>query len=163
MSSTFDASRVVMNFEAIRAQMADQGQRRAVLAGARVIGEAMVERTHVLAGKKKGSDSLEPGELKENIKVRALRDEGQWMGLAGPSGAAGKYGKVAYDVEYGHRMVTGGESRMGADGKFHGEGTALEEDVPAYPFLRPAFEASTMPALAAMAESLSGTLKGAVK
>jgi hypothetical protein len=163
MGMTFDASKVLINIEAVRAKMAADGQRRAVLAGARVIGAAMVERIPVLAGKNEGSDSLNPGELKENVRVRTKRIDGETVGLAGPAGGAGKYGKIAYDVEYGHRMVTGGESKLGADGNFHGGGKASEKDVPAHPCLRPAFEASAGQALAAMGQSLGETLKESVK
>ena len=51
-------------------------------------------------------------------------------------------------------MVTGGESHLNPAGVLEGSGTAQERDVPAYPFLRPAWEQSNAAALDAIAESL---------
>ena len=163
MGSVFDSSSVVINIEKLRAKMAKDGQRRAVLAGARVIGAAMVEHIPELAAKNMGSDSLEPGELKASVKVRTKTQDGQVIGLAGPSGKDGKYGKVAFNVEYGHRMVTGGESKLGPDGKFRGNGKVSEKDVPPHPCLRPAFEESAEEALKAMGVSLGETMREGVK
>jgi len=162
MGYEFDVSKLVLNMDNIRAQIANEGARRATLAGAKVIGVAMEERAPVLDEKMPGSDSLDPGDIRDNIHVRTKQEDGQYSALVGPKGKNGQIPKTAYLVEYGHRMVTGGKSVLKADGKFHGGGKVSEVDVPPHPFLRPAYESSVAGALDAVAESLGQTLKEAV-
>lgn len=163
MGMTFDPSKLVANMEAIRAKVAGEGRRRAVIAGAEVIGEAMVERAPVLDGKTPGSDSLEPGDIRDGIKAWGRQIDGEPVGFVGPVGKDGNIPKVAYLVEYGHRMVTGGKSTLGPDGKFRGGGKVSEQDVPAHPFLRPAFESSAAAAVEAVGEMLGQEMREAVK
>lgn len=164
MGTTFSgADTVLVNMQKIRENMAKNGQRRAVLAGARVIAEAMTERAPILDEKSPGSDSLEPGDIKDNIKARTRQIDGETVGLAGPIGKEGRIPKTAYLVEYGHRMVTGGASKLTAFGTFAGGGKVHEEDIPAFPFLRPGFESSAGEAFDAMAVSLGKTLKEGIK
>jgi HK97 gp10 family phage protein len=148
---------------AIREQVRSDGTRKAVRAGANVIKAAMVEKTPVLIEKKAGSDSLEPGEVKANIRVRATMEDGDPVALVGPKGKGGAVAKTAHLVEYGHRMVTGGKSKMNAAGNFIGGGKVHEVDVPAHPFLRPAFEESATAAMEAIAETLGEELQEAAK
>lgn len=145
MAFIFDPSQLVANMDAIRNRVAVNGKRRAVRAGAQVIGAAMIERTPMLAAKTNGSDSLDPGEMKDNIKVRDRTEDGEPVALVGVAGQ--RAGKAAHNVEYGHRMVHGGESRLDGAGKFVGGGIVHEVDVPPHAFLRPAFEASAAEAL----------------
>jgi len=159
MSMVFDTSKLVANMDSLRAHFAGLATRRAVRAGARVIGVAMIERTPEQIEKQAGSDSLEPGEVKRGIKVRDRTEEGVPVALVGPTGKEGKIGKVAHAVEYGHRMVTGGKSTLGIDGVFRGGGKVHEKDVPPHPFLRPAFEASAEEALLAVGAQLKEELK----
>lgn len=110
---------------------------RAVRDGANVIRDAMRESAHVLAEKNPGSDSLQPGQLRADIRVRAKVDEdGLARAIIGPA----EYAYVARWVEYGHRLVKGGYSKVTATGT-RGPGAQIGE-VPAYPTLRPAFERS---------------------
>jgi HK97 gp10 family phage protein len=159
----FDPSKLTVNMEAIRERMESTAQRKAVVAGARVIGAAMIERTPVLIEKTSGSDSLEPGEIKANIKVRTRMEDGKPVALVGPSGMGRGIGKIAHNVEYGHRMVTGGKSKLNIAGLLDGGGKVHTQDVPAHPFLRPAYEASANLALDAMAVSLAEDLKKGAK
>lgn len=170
MGFEFDASQLTMNLQKLRQRMATTGKRRAVIAGARVIGAAMTERAPVLDKTTAQSTSLDPGDLKANIKVRSRTESnGEIVGLVGPKGKEGRIGKVAYNVEYGHRIVTGGQSRLGLDGIFRGRkradgtfepaGTVIG-DVPEHQFLRPAFEASASGAIEAMGAALAKTLRG---
>lgn len=159
MGMEFDPSTLQGNLAALRKRMAVNGQRRAVRAGAQVIAEAMISRAPVLDEKTAGSNSLDPGDLKAGVSARTRQIDGQIVGLAGPKGKQGRIGKVAYNVEYGHRMVVGGKSRLNSVGQFTGEGKAVG-DVPAHPFLRPAFEASAGEAIDAMAVELREELKG---
>jgi len=161
MGMEFDPSKLLINMQAIRAKIAKDGQRKAVVAGARVIGAAMTERAPVLDAKTVGSDSLDPGEIKANVKVRTRQIDGETVALVGPKGKDGQVSKIAYNVEYGHRMVVGGKSKLGPDGVFRGEGSVVG-DVPPYPFLRPAFEASAEGAIEAVGVELGKQMKDAV-
>lgn len=159
MGMEFDPSTLQGNIAALRRRMAVNGQRRAVRAGARVIAEAMISRAPVLDHTTARSTSLDPGDLKAGVSARTRQEDGQTVGLAGPKGKEGRIGKVAYNVEYGHRMVVGGKSKLNSVGQFVGDGKVVG-DVPPHPFLRPAFEASAGEALDAMALSLGETLRG---
>jgi HK97 gp10 family phage protein len=145
---------MVEKMEAIRRYVQNEGRKAALRAGGRVVKAAMVERTPVLIEKAAGSNSLEPGTVKASIKVRVKQNGNDAICLIGPLSAKDEVGRAAYLVEYGHRMVTGGKSHLNAAGVFEGSGTAQEKDVPAYPFLRPAWEESNAAALDAIAESL---------
>lgn len=164
MSMTFDISKLKIDMERVRQRVSTEGARKAVVAGAKVIGAAMIEHTPVQVERMSGSDSLEPGELKANIKVRArTAQNGSQYALVGPIGKEGQIPGVAHLVEYGHRMVTGGKSRLNSIGVFVGGGKVHGEDVPAYPFLRPAYEESAAEALDVVAETLRKEMKEALK
>jgi HK97 gp10 family phage protein len=144
----------------MREQVTGPIAQKAVRAGGKVIQEAMIERTPENIERNAGSDSLEPGAVKADIKVRFPGQENVLEATA-TIGPGGKTSHVARWVEYGHRMVSGGQSKLGPDGKLRGPGKAAEKDVPAYPFLRPAFEVSQAPAMDAIAETLGIELKKA--
>lgn len=150
------------NLAALREHMNGPGAVNAVRAGGTVIRTAMRDRTPVLIEKMAGSTALPPGTVKRSISVRFPQKEQlfETTALIGP-GKAGR--RVAHLVEYGHRMVTGGKSRMNSFGVFVGPGKAAEVDVPAHPFLRPAFEESLAAAKEALAETLAAELKEGVK
>lgn len=136
---------------------------KAVRAGGDVICATMVEKTRVQVARNVGSDSLEEGELKENIRTRAKFVDGQATSLIGPVGKNGKIARAAHLVEFGHRMVTGGKSKLDAAGQLQGDGKVHDEDVQAYPFLRPAYEESHGAAIAEVAAVLAEELKKGAK
>lgn len=138
------------------------GAKTVVRAGGNVIREAMVEHAPVLVEKNAGSNALEPGAIKRDIKVRfpARENQLQETAIIGPGPATSHQSRF---VEYGHRMVVGGYSKVEADGRVRGPGVVQEKDVRGYPFLRPAYEASISSAKAAMVEAASDELKKAVK
>jgi HK97 gp10 family phage protein len=150
------------NLAALREHMNGPGAVNAVRAGGSVIRAAMRDRTPILIDRTEGSNALPPGTVKRSIGVRFPQKEQlfETTALIGP-GKAGR--RVAHLVEYGHRMVTGGKSRLNSFGAFVGSGTAAEVDVPAHPFLRPAFEESIAAAKEALAETLAAELKEGVK
>ncbi|MGC1783475.1 MAG: HK97-gp10 family putative phage morphogenesis protein [Acidobacteriaceae bacterium] len=118
---------------------------KAVKAGANVIRDAMIEDAPVLAAKSAGSNALEPGALRDDIKTRAHVDkDGVAVAHIGPSR---KTGYVARFVEYGHREVK--------DNIEIGQ-------VPPHSFLRPAFERSEAEAIetfkSTMREEIAGEL-----
>lgn len=145
---------------ALRQQVSGPMAAKAVRAGGRVIRDAMIERTPVNVERNAGSNSLEPGAVKEDIKVRMPAKENQFeaTALIGPGKTTSH---VARWVEYGHRMVTGGQSKVLPSGKIRGSGKVAEKDVPAYPFLRPAFEESVAAAQEAEVASLREDLSKA--
>jgi HK97 gp10 family phage protein len=133
------------------AKMGGPEMKKALRAGGRVIKEAMVERAPMMLEEKTaGSDSLEPGALKDGMRVAVIDGENGQEAIIGPNS---KVAYVARFVEYGHRQVSGGYLKLLGNGKSRGTGTA-GTDIPAYPFLRPAFEASVSEVQTAMEESL---------
>ncbi|XWK65296.1 hypothetical protein RBB80_16315 [Tunturiibacter gelidiferens] len=81
---------------------------------------------------------LPPGALKSDIIIRVSEDgDGVLQAKIGPDKETAW---IANLVEYGHRGVQGGKSRLYADGKTKGPGKQTH-DVPEHPFIRPAWEA----------------------
>lgn len=134
---------------ALRAGIREQGVRDGVRAGAAVIRDAMIAAAPVLDEKTANSTSLDPGAMKEDIRsrLRATDKQGFASSIIGPGA---KTAHVAFWVEFGHRLVRGGHSKVLASGKTQGPGREVGF-VPAHPFLRPAFEGSIDDALAAFA------------
>ena len=158
MGFSFDTSQLTTNMTRMRVRVVKEGKRRAVRAGARVIAKAMVEAAPVQTKRSDGSNSLPPGEMKKHIRARTTTDNsGEPVGLAGPDG---NVQHVAEWVEYGHREVSGGKSEVLADGRTRGPGKVHEQDVPAHPFLRPAYESSATAALDAVGAALREELQG---
>lgn len=115
---------------------ADRAIRKALRAGAVVEQAAIVERAPI---KDVTGGILPAGALKSDIVIRMSRDaQGANSAIVGPAKLTAH---VARWVEYGHRMVTGGYSKLLKNGKTRGPGKQTG-DVQAYPFIRPAYEAS---------------------
>jgi HK97 gp10 family phage protein len=148
-------TKCIAKLENAGAQMGNTEMRKALRVGGKVIKEAMVERAPVLDKRTQNSTALEPGALRDGIRVYVPQDEEQPQALIGPNA---KTAHVARWIEYGHRQVSGGYSKVMADGKTRGPGKA-GADVPAYPFLRPAFEGSIAEAGAAVEASLKKSYK----
>ena len=129
--------------------------RQAVTEAAALIRDAMIEVAPVLDATTAKSTALSPGELKSGIRfsVRKISD-GLIRAVIGPRRGTGR---AAHLVEYGHRLVKGGVSRVGAKGPV-GPGRQIG-DVPAHPFLRPAYEASWQLSLEAFVGALRVSLK----
>lgn len=113
-----------------------------------VIAEAMRESAPVQVEKVPGSDALEPGTLRDDIKVRERLDkDGFAVATIGPGK---RTGYVARFVEYGHRLV------KGKRGQEIGH-------VAAQPFLRPAFERSAEDAIEKFKETMREEIAGGLK
>ena len=135
-------------------ELLDGPLRKAVTGGGKILQAAIAENAPELESPESpGSDALPPGALRSDITMHAFVVKG------GTSATAiiepGKYTKqVARFVEYGHRMVRGGYARVISSGpnkgRSRGPGKALEENVPAHPFIRPAVEANMARAQAEM-------------
>ena len=139
----------------MRSAVRTQATRAAVRKAARKILEAMVERAPELDQKTAGSWALPPGTLKGSLRV-AIRTKGAEGVISAWIGPAKVGQRVAHMVEYGHRLIKGGRSRVGAAGPV-GEGKLIG-DVPAHPFLRPGFEASMQAALTEFVAELRAQL-----
>jgi len=100
----------------------------AVFLGA--ITDAAPERPELPSG-----TALPIGALAADIGMRLGRDEAGLPAAIVSPGKATRH--VANWVEYGHRLVRGGRNRKGRGGPGRVVG-----NVPAHPFIRPAFEAS---------------------
>jgi len=130
---------LVSRMKALPKVVQGESSRKAVRAGAKVIQAAMIENTPVQAVRSASSNSLEPGALRDDIRTRTTLRDGVAEATVGPGK---KTAHVAGWVEYGHRMVSGGTSKVLANGKTRGKGKVSTVDVPPHPFLRPAFEES---------------------
>jgi HK97 gp10 family phage protein len=115
---------------------AERAIRAALKAGAAIEQAAIIERAPI----KDGTGGMLPeGALKSDIVIKMSRDDqGTILAIVGPAKLT-KF--VARLVEYGHRNVRGGVSRLLRNGKSKGPGSHIG-DVPAHPFIRPAYEAT---------------------
>lgn len=129
--------------------------RKALKAGAAIEQAAIEERAPV---KDETGGQLPPGALKADISVRLTKSEnGVMSAIVGP----GKLTRhVANWVEYGHRLVRGGYSRLLANGKTRGPGTATGT-VEAHPFIRTAYEETRDEVSRAIATTLAAEIEAA--
>lgn len=135
----------------------DKANRAGLQAAGRVMQAAVTERAPVLDERTAKSTALPPGALKSDIEMSVRKRDNLRFALIQP-------GKLTYHVvrwvEYGHRLVKGGYSSR-KRGKMQGHGRQVG-DVPAHPFIRPAFEAAAAPAVQAYVGAIQGELKGKV-
>jgi HK97 gp10 family phage protein len=119
-------------------KQAKAAMRKALRAGAQVEQAAIIERAPVKVGE---GGILPEGALKNDIVIKFhTDDDGSMTAAVGPDKLTAR---VATWVEYGHRRVTGGYSRLDKKtGKTRGPGKAAEDDVPEHPFIRPAWEST---------------------
>jgi HK97 gp10 family phage protein len=105
-----------------------------------------------------GGNSLPEGALAADItlEVKQASTTGQQYAVVQP-GRLTRH--VARWVEYGHRIVRGGQLKFLANGKTRGRGGYSGENVPAHPFIRPAFEATQASVVKTFAEKFIEALK----
>jgi len=137
--------------KAMRAGLRDAAE---VMQGA--VAAAAPERPALPSG-----NALPPGALRSDITLVVKRDAGILEAIVQP----GKYTfHVARWVEYGHRLAKGGqiawEGMVNGRRRRRGGHGHLIGDVPAHPFIRPAFEASIQASIAAFVDGLKAALKG---
>jgi HK97 gp10 family phage protein len=143
--------------EDLSTKQSEAAIRKALRAGAAIEQAAIIERAPV---KVEGRGGEYPaGALQNDIVVTTSRaTDGTIIAIVGPD----QYTKrLAGWVEYGHRMVTGGRSRVGKNGKARGPGKVHDESVPAYPFIRPAFEATQAEVAQTMCDVLAKEIESA--
>ena len=137
--------------DALARPLAKRISNRALRAGAEVYKAAVEEATPVRAEGPSGT-ALPPGALKHDIRVRAISapDQDSSYVIVGP----GKYtAHVMRWLEFGHRLVRGGYSKVLKNGKTRGPGKEVKF-VPANPIMRSAFEGRQSEALEAITQSL---------
>jgi HK97 gp10 family phage protein len=134
---------------------ADAAIRKALRAGAAIEQAAIAERAPV---KVDTGGTLPEGALKSDIVVKMTRDgQGNIAAIVGPDKLTSH---VARWVEYGHRLVRDGYSRVLANGKTKGSGKQVG-NVPAHPFIRPAFEATADEVAQTIASTLAAEIEKA--
>lgn len=141
-------------------QMRGDATRKAVREGGKIVRAEMRAAAPILDHKTAHSTAQEPGALKGDIRMAVHGPtDGISESLVGPGS---KTSHVAYWVEYGHRLVKGGYSKLLKSGRVRGPGHAIG-NVPAHPFLRPAFETTKQQALDKMAEVFTAVMRSAAK
>jgi HK97 gp10 family phage protein len=142
-------SELQAKLEELSTKQADTAIRAALKAGAEVERVAISERAPI---KDTTGGSLPDGALANDIVVKIKRsDQGFLYAVVGPD----KYtAHVARWVEYGHRLVRGGRSRLLKNGKTGGPGSQVGT-VPEHPFIRPAFESTRQEVVDVMCQTLA--------
>jgi HK97 gp10 family phage protein len=132
----------------VQQAMREDVVRQAARAGAGVILGAMQARAPERVDMPTAeSTSLPPGAIKASLRISiAKMRAGLVTAKIGPTK---KIKGLVAAVEYGHRLIKGGWSRVTAK-RVAGPGKVIGH-VPAHPFLRPAFDESASDAIAASA------------
>ncbi|WP_420239262.1 HK97 gp10 family phage protein [Telmatobacter bradus] len=143
-------------FMNLSANEADRCKAHALVAGGRVIQKAITERAPmrpVLPSR----TALPPGALAQDIELLLERNR-ETKSLQAVIFPGKLTAWAAKFVEYGHRMVKGGYMKFDAAGNVLRKAKnahqikaarGFMDDVPAYPFIRPGFEASVAEAIEA--------------
>jgi HK97 gp10 family phage protein len=114
---------------------AERASRKAVRAGAEIVQAAIIENAPVNV---EGGGTLPAGAIKNDIVLHVKKQADDVISaIVGPDKLTSH---VVRFVEYGHRMVTGGRSRLLKNGTTRGPGVAAEKEVREHPFIRPAWE-----------------------
>jgi hypothetical protein len=135
-----------------------RGYLKALDAGIKVFEAYLELKTPIRLGFEGEDLMVQGGDLKAAL-VSQVELDSQFRGGIAAVGY-GKLGYIANFVEYGHRIVKPGGRYVNSRGKSR-KGTVTGQ-VPAYPFMRPAFDTQADAALDAFCESLIETLKGGV-
>jgi HK97 gp10 family phage protein len=139
--------------DALTKKQGDRCIRTALKAGAVIEQAAISERAPIHDGT---GGTLPPGALASDIVIRFIQDvQGAISAKVGPAKLTAH---VARWVEYGHRIVQGGRSRVFANGKIRGPGKAVGV-VEAHPFIRTAYEASRQAVITVICTTLATELE----
>jgi hypothetical protein len=131
----------------------------AVMAGGKVLQDEVRLRAPARPSLPRGT-AIPPGALKSDIELRfGMSEEGLPAAIIKP----GRYtAHVARWLEYGHRLVRGGYSKLLSGGRTRGRGQEVGVVRP-YPFIRPAFETARIAAMTATVQSLETNLPDAIR
>lgn len=143
---------LMARLEQLKKQDANKMLNRALREGAKVFQQQEAARAPERPDLP-SSTALPPGALKSDVSIKKVR--GLTVYLIGP----GRYtSRAAHLVELGHRLVRGGRNRLLKNGKTKGSGAVVGQ-VPPHPYIRPAYEAGSTPALAAIKASLQDSIR----
>jgi HK97 gp10 family phage protein len=144
-----------LKLDALTTKQANLCIRKALRAGGLIEKAAVEERAPV---KDEPGGYLPAGALKADIIVHTTKDEqGAISAIVGPGKLTAH---VARWVEYGHRMIRGGRSRLLPNGKTRGPGKQIGF-VDAHPFIRPAYEATRQEVISTICTTLTTELEKA--
>jgi HK97 gp10 family phage protein len=143
----YDLSEFEQNLTKLGVKVAATLTARALRAGGNILAEAQRDHAPMLDKKWPGSDSLEPGALKDDINTL--------LNIDGEKGVAEIYVGPGYDTDYvanwlekGHDAVTHEEYAKGL--RQHRKGQRHEtvaSFVEPHPFMKPAFDAAGQAAM----------------
>jgi HK97 gp10 family phage protein len=138
--------------------------RKALKAGAVVVQAAIQERAPVRPDLP-SSTALPVGALVNDIEIHGAVEGDNLAITIGPGSHTAHAARL---VEYGHRMVTGGTSRLAKSGKYRGRGKEAASvngvkggQVPPHSFIRLAYEASRTEATDALVTTLATEIEKA--
>lgn len=129
--------------DAMKVQLTGPAEERMVRAGAKVYERKLQERAPEIQPGTAGKTSLPPQAIKNSIGVRVKRSAAGAEARIGPRGKGLRL--IAWDVEHGHTSVVHGKQR--------------DQDVPAHPFIRPAFEEGRSEVQEAMIAEVNAMVK----
>jgi hypothetical protein len=161
---------VIDMLETLKTTAAERCIRKALRAGAAIEKDAIETLAPIRPVLPSGT-ALPPGALANDVTVSLKRsDEGEIIAVVHPGKLTAH---VASWVEYGHRQVRGGASKLMADGSTKGDGVQIYVKpqkgqvglgtVPAHPYIRPAYESSLQAVTEAIATTLAEEVTKAAK
>ena len=104
--------------------------------------------------------ALPPGALARDIELHIGEEDGRPAAIIYPGSETAWAAKF---VEYGHRMIRGGYSKVvGTKGRHRGPGKEIG-NVPAHPFIRPGFEISAAEAIERARQVIAEGIEKAVE
>jgi len=159
ITMTLDSKELQAKLEKLKGDQLDKILARAYREGAKVYQAAVSDAAPEQVETTEGSDALPPGALKSDVTISKAPSTGGPIYLVG-FGRLTRH--VAGWVEYGHRLVRGGTSRVLKSGKTRGKGSEVGTVKP-HPFFRDAFEHSTDAAAKAISDSVSEQVNKAFK
>lgn len=134
----------------------------ALKAAGGVFEAAVRARAPVRGGGPSGS-ALPPGALRNDIGMHIGGTDDGGRPLPAVIVRPGRFTvRVANWVEYGHRQVRGGYSKLLVTGRRRGPGHEIGA-VPAHPFIRPAYEAAREEAAQVCCDTLAAGVEKAAK
>lgn len=146
--------------EQLKTQDAERIIRKAVRDGAMVEREAIFERAPERLPQRTRT-ALPIGALARDIVIRSQKDSSDQASALVTFGKATAH--VARWVEYGHRLVRGGQAKFDKSGRhIRGAGRHVG-DVPPHPFIRPAFEESRQRVVEAIVDGVRTRIERAAR
>lgn len=148
-------------FKLLQERMREDVLRKAARAAGNVVKAEIEGLAPVLDRKAAKSTALDPGTLKASIAVLGVKRDGDGVAVA-TVGPKDEVAHVVRWVEFGHRLVRGGYSKVLPNGKTRGPGREVGT-VRAHPFIRPAYENSSAEAAKAAGEVIASEIREAMR